>query len=90
MATALAAALGTGAAATAQEIAIREIGSFHVGGRIAALEGLPVQEIVFTAGAPSFRYDPNGQFRSSGWTSGVSVSPRRGPAIRCCSGTAAG
>lgn len=49
--------------AAAQEIAVREIGSFHIGGRIATLEGLPTQEITFTAGAPPFRYNPNGQFQ---------------------------
>jgi pimeloyl-ACP methyl ester carboxylesterase len=41
---------------------VKEVGSFHVGGRQAALSGLPVREIVFTAGAPPFRVDPNGEF----------------------------
>ena len=48
----------------AQEpLAVREIGSLHVGGRIAAIEGLPPQEIVFSAGAPPVRINPNGQFQ---------------------------
>jgi pimeloyl-ACP methyl ester carboxylesterase len=49
--------------AAAQTIAIREIGSFHVGGRIATIEGLPTREITFTAGAPPFRINPNGDFQ---------------------------
>jgi pimeloyl-ACP methyl ester carboxylesterase len=49
--------------ALAQEpLAVREIGSLHVGGRIATIEGLPQQEIVFSAGAPPIRINPNGQF----------------------------
>lgn len=56
-------ALLLAAPTAAQEIAVREIGSFHIGGRTVTLEGLPTQEITFTAGAPPFRYDPNGQFQ---------------------------
>ncbi len=41
---------------------VAEIGSFHVGGRQATLSGLPAKEIVFTAGAPPVRVDPNGDF----------------------------
>jgi pimeloyl-ACP methyl ester carboxylesterase len=60
----LAAALAaTSLSAAAQTIAIREIGSFHVGGRIATIEGLPTREITFTAGAPPFRINPNGDFQ---------------------------
>ncbi len=42
---------------------IREIGSLHVGGRIAELSGLPEREITFSAGAPPVRINPNGQFQ---------------------------
>jgi pimeloyl-ACP methyl ester carboxylesterase len=49
--------------AAAQPLAVREIGSFHVGGRIATVEGLPTREISFTAGAPPFRMNPNGDFQ---------------------------
>ena len=41
---------------------VAEIGSFHVGGREVALSGLAQQEIVFSAGAPPLKVDPNGQF----------------------------
>jgi pimeloyl-ACP methyl ester carboxylesterase len=42
---------------------IRDISSFHVGGRIAELSGLPEREIVFSPGAPPVRINPNGQFQ---------------------------
>src|SRR5215213_7162744 len=42
---------------------VREIGSFHIGGRIATVEGLPEREIVFSAGAPPTRINPNGPFQ---------------------------
>jgi pimeloyl-ACP methyl ester carboxylesterase len=41
---------------------VKEIGSFHVGGRTETLTGLPTREIVFTAGAPPLKVDPNGEF----------------------------
>jgi pimeloyl-ACP methyl ester carboxylesterase len=48
--------------ATAQALEVKEIGSFHIGGRQVTLEGLPVREIVFTPGAAPFKSDPNGDF----------------------------
>jgi pimeloyl-ACP methyl ester carboxylesterase len=42
--------------------ALKDFGSFHVGGRQVTLSGLPVREIVFTKGAPPMRVDPNGDF----------------------------
>jgi pimeloyl-ACP methyl ester carboxylesterase len=44
------------------DFTVREIGSFHIGGRTATLNGLPTREITFTAGAPPLRVDPNGEF----------------------------
>ena len=41
---------------------IAEIGSFHVGGRVVTLDGLPKKEIVFSPGAPPLTVDPNGEF----------------------------
>jgi pimeloyl-ACP methyl ester carboxylesterase len=41
---------------------IRDIASFHVGGRIVELSGLPARDIVISAGAPPLRLDPNGHF----------------------------
>jgi pimeloyl-ACP methyl ester carboxylesterase len=43
-------------------VEVTEIGSFHVGGRQVALSGLPNRELVFTAGGPPVRSDPNGEF----------------------------
>jgi hypothetical protein len=42
--------------------AVKEVGSFHIGGRQVTLSGLPTKEIVFTAGAAPFKVDPNGDF----------------------------
>lgn len=46
----------------APPLAVREIGSLHVGGRIASIEGLPEREMVFSPGSPPVRINPNGQF----------------------------
>jgi pimeloyl-ACP methyl ester carboxylesterase len=43
---------------------VQEVGSLHIGGKPVTLSGLPVREIVFTAGAPPFRSDPNGDFET--------------------------
>lgn len=60
----LAAALAAALPAAAQEpLMIREIGSLHVGGRVAEISGLPEREIVFSPGAPPLRVNPNGQFQ---------------------------
>src|SRR4051812_34361283 len=49
-------------ATTAWALDVAEIGSFHVGGRQVALSGLETKELVFSAGAPPFKVDPNGEF----------------------------
>lgn len=41
---------------------VRDIGSMHVGGRSARLQGLPPQEIRYSPGGPLVRIDPNGEF----------------------------
>ena len=41
---------------------VRDIGSFHIGGREAHLSGLPAREVVFSPGNPPVRVDPNGSF----------------------------
>jgi pimeloyl-ACP methyl ester carboxylesterase len=52
------------AAATpaAADYLVKEVGSFHVGGRTETLTGLPSKEIVFSPGAPAIKVDPNGEF----------------------------
>lgn len=43
---------------------VSEIGSFHVGGQQLTLSGLPVKELVYTAGGPPTKMDPNGDFHT--------------------------
>lgn len=43
-------------------LSIKEIGSIHVGGRTALLEGLPKKEVRFTPTQPPVVLDPNGEF----------------------------
>src|SRR5215217_9103632 len=57
---ALAATLAASPAAA--DYLVKEIGSFHIGGRTETLTGLATREIVFTAGAPPVKVDPNGEF----------------------------
>ncbi len=47
---------------TPSGILIKEVGSFHVGGRAVSLSGLPEKELVFTPGAPPLKINPNGDF----------------------------
>jgi pimeloyl-ACP methyl ester carboxylesterase len=42
----------------------KEIGSFHIGGQALTLHGLPVKELVYTAGGPPTKMDPNGDFHT--------------------------
>ena len=62
--TALTVALVIAAVASpaAADYLVKEIGSFHIGGRTETLTGLTTREIVFTAGAPPVKVDPNGEF----------------------------
>ena len=48
--------------AAEEDIVLRGMGSFHVGGRIAEISGKPVREIVRVPGGPPSKLDPNGQF----------------------------
>jgi hypothetical protein len=52
----------TAAAADEEDIVLRGMGSFHVGGRIAEISGKPVREIVRQPGGPLTKLDPNGQY----------------------------
>ena len=55
-------AIAAGWLPAAADYVVKEIGSFHIGGRTETLTGLPTREIVFTAGAPPAKVDPNGEF----------------------------
>jgi pimeloyl-ACP methyl ester carboxylesterase len=66
LATALLVAL-TAAPALAQAakepVALRDFGSFHVGGRLIEVAGQPVREVVFTPGGVPAKIDPNGKYQ---------------------------
>jgi pimeloyl-ACP methyl ester carboxylesterase len=54
--------LATSATAQQQPMALRDMGSFHVGGRKVAITGQPVKEIVRVAGGPTSKLDHNGGY----------------------------
>jgi pimeloyl-ACP methyl ester carboxylesterase len=47
---------------TEEDIVLRGMGSFHIGGRIAEVSGKPVKDIQRVPGGPMSKLDPNGQF----------------------------
>lgn len=51
------------ASAQAEPIQLRDMGSFHVGGRIVELSGQPVRDIVRVPGGPTSKLDPNGRYQ---------------------------
>src|SRR3954467_3620762 len=62
-ALACASALVPSAQATDEPIALRGMGSFHVGGRIVEVSGKPVKEVAFTPGGVPAKVDSNGKFQ---------------------------
>jgi len=46
-----------------EPILLREMGSFHIGGRHIEVRGRPVKEIVFTPGGVPAKVDPNGVYQ---------------------------
>src|SRR5712672_2346754 len=50
------------AAASADDIVLRGMGSFHVGGRVVEVKGKEVRMIVRQPGGPQTKLDPNGQY----------------------------
>ena len=46
----------------AADYMVKEVGSFHIGGRAETLTGLPTKEVSFSAGMPAIKMDPNGEF----------------------------
>ena len=51
------------AQAKKEPIALRDMGSFHVGGRLIEITGQPVKEVVFTPGGVPAKVDPNGTYQ---------------------------
>ena len=65
MVLALMAAL-TASSALAQNkepIALRDMGSFHIGGRLVEVKGQPIKEVLFTPGGVPAKVDPNGVYQ---------------------------
>jgi len=45
------------------DIVLRHMGSFHVGGRVVEISGKPVREVLLGAGGVPARFDPNGAYQ---------------------------
>lgn len=54
--------IGTACTAPAFALDVRDVGSFHIGGREVKLSGLPNRQITFTANAAPLDVNPNGDF----------------------------
>jgi pimeloyl-ACP methyl ester carboxylesterase len=60
----MAALVSTAALAQTREpIALRDIGSFHIGGRLLEVSGQPIKEVLFTPGGVPAKVDPNGKYQ---------------------------
>jgi pimeloyl-ACP methyl ester carboxylesterase len=59
---AIAAATGWAQADGKEPITLRDMGSYHVGGREVTLSGLPVESVVLVPGSPPTRIDPNNSY----------------------------
>jgi len=46
-----------------EPITLRDMGSFHVGGRIVEVSGKPIKEVVFSPGGIPAKVDPNGPYQ---------------------------
>src|SRR5437667_1384053 len=44
-------------------ILLRDMGSFHIGGRFIEITGQPIKEVVFTPGGVPAKMDPNGKYQ---------------------------
>src|SRR4051812_17265081 len=59
---ALATALWCTATIAQEPITLKDLGSFHVGGRYVEISGKPVKDVVFTPGGVPAKVDPNGTY----------------------------
>ncbi len=50
-------------AQTREPIVLRDMGSFHLGGRLIEITGQPIKEVVFTPGGVPAKIDPNGKYQ---------------------------
>jgi pimeloyl-ACP methyl ester carboxylesterase len=56
-------AAGSALAQTKDPILLRNMGSFHIGGRVIEITGQPIKEVVFTPGGVPAKMDPNGKYQ---------------------------
>jgi hypothetical protein len=56
-------AAGSALAQSKEPILLREMGSFHIGGRVIEITGQPIKEVVFTPGGVPAKMDPNGKYQ---------------------------
>jgi pimeloyl-ACP methyl ester carboxylesterase len=56
-------AAGSASAQSKDPILLREMGSFHIGGRVIEITGQPIKEVVFTPGGVPAKMDPNGKYQ---------------------------
>ena len=61
--SALSFAAASAYAQSKEPIGLREMGSFHVGGRVIEITGQPIKEVVFTPGGVPAKVDPNGKYQ---------------------------
>ncbi len=47
----------------AEPLTLRDMGSFHIGGRLVEISGKPVKEVTFTPGGVPAKVDPNGTYQ---------------------------
>ncbi len=55
--------LATAPAFAGEPISLRDMGSFHIGGRIVEVSGKPTKEVVFSPGGIPAKIDPNGLYQ---------------------------
>jgi pimeloyl-ACP methyl ester carboxylesterase len=63
MALALSIAAGAALAQGKEPLLLRDMGSFHVGGRVIEISGQPIKEVIFTPGGVPAKVDPNGAYQ---------------------------
>jgi len=62
-ATLILSAAMTGSGLAQEPIVLKEMGSFHVGGKLVEVTGKPIREVVFTPGGQPAKVDPNGTYQ---------------------------
>jgi hypothetical protein len=81
--------VGSTAAQGQDPIVLRQMGSFHVGGRLIEITGQPIKEVVFTPGGVPARMDPNGKYQVEQMYVQYSCHSTARARCRCCYGMAA-